>query len=760
MTHKASPLWPRQDWFPKTLCRGWGEIWPPIALFAVYLVLLHNYWIGAAHLPFQDTLFIYETFAITYNQFFHTGELAQWLPYSSYGVPAYIYSIGNFPPFYLASFAFGALLGVRNSWTLFGCAVALDVAIFTFGSYWLIRQFASRGAAAVLTAALLWTMVLEWNLYFSLRLLSLMPLGLFFVVRFARTGSLVSLSLAVVIAIIGCLGTAYFAPYYALFYTCCTIALWLAHRPKLHIARLLTFSAIVIFALVASAALIFFYVASVSDLHFIADERDPITGRITLDTFLNYGGLQLFKTLEPFVGLPTENKTALFYAGSVALVGVVYALWRRRSNELLALTALLIIFVLFCWGPYSPVTRLAYYFPGMPYFRHVGLMYAVPKFLFSIIAAAGLDAALAGLPETRRDVVRLSVFAGIVSAAIAIAYFPLTAWLGRQIVDGDRPSSIVLLGAALGGYALVALIFGKARSPTIAPLLLLVTFAQALAYQHLFHDALNLPIQASVEETHVHPFRFIEIRDTGAMRETNLYHDISLHGVIYAELDSFLQIDECVPAGHLEYVTRPVHELMQHIFGNDVSYGELQKKLSAGEIKPPVAHVLGCGVSKLQWVPTGAATTTGKGETSKDCIAQALCLESPDGEQRIVPWMDGKPPAAPSLSSQGIVLDSFSFNEIAVSLTVNSGGWLVYADSAFPGWHAEVDGTPVPIWRANFAFKAVQLDNGHHTVRFYFSDPKYYWVLWVSDALAMVAILALIVVAFCVRDSTKTARTI
>jgi Bacterial membrane protein YfhO len=760
MEHQASPLWPRQDWSPKTSGRGWAEIWPPLSIFAVYLLLLHNYWIGAARLPFQDTLFIYETFAIAYNQFFHTGELAQWLPYSSYGLPAHLYGIANFPPLYLMSFASGALLGIRNTWTLFSCAVALDLAIFTFGSYRLIRQFASRGAAAALTAALLWTMALDWNLYFSLRLLSLMPLGLFFVVRFARTGSLVSLSLAVVVAIIGCLGTAYFAPYYAFFYICCTVALWIVHRPKFHISRPLTFSAIVIFALAACAAVIFLYVASINDLHFLADQRDPVTGTISLDTFMNYGGLQIFKTLEPFVGLPTENKTALFYAGSLTLVGAVYALWRHRTGELLALAALLIIFVLFCWGPYSPVTRLAYYFPGMPYFRHVGLMYAVPKLLLSIIAAAGLDAMLAGFPETRRDAVRLSVVLGVVSAALAVAYFPLAAWLSRQIVDAGRPSAIALLGAALGGYALAALIFGKARSPAIVPLLLLVTFAQALAYQHLFHDALNLPIQASVEETHVHPFKFVETRDTGALRNTNLYHDISSHGAIYTELDSFLQIDECVPVGHLEYVTRPTHELMQHVFGNDVSYDALAQKLADGGIKPAVAHVLGCGVSKIQWVPASAATTTSGGGTSKDCIERVLCLEAPGGEQKVVPWVDGKPPAAPSLSSQGIVLDRFSFNEIAVSLTVNSGGWLVYADSAFPGWRAEVDGTSVPIWRANFAFKAVPLESGHHTVRFYFSDPTYNWVLWVTDALAMVAILALFVVAFRTRDVIKTPRTI
>ncbi len=43
---------------------------------------------------------------------------------------------------------------------------------------------------------------------------------------------------------------------------------------------------------------------------------------------------------------------------------------------------------------------------------------------------------------------------------------------------------------------------------------------------------------------------------------------------------------------------------------------------------------------------------------------------------------------------------------------------LVLTDVHYPGWRATVDGRPVPLYRANFAFRAVSVPDGQHTVRF------------------------------------------
>ena len=44
------------------------------------------------------------------------------------------------------------------------------------------------------------------------------------------------------------------------------------------------------------------------------------------------------------------------------------------------------------------------------------------------------------------------------------------------------------------------------------------------------------------------------------------------------------------------------------------------------------------------------------------------------------------------------------------------GGWLVVSDGFVPGWRAELDGRPTPILRADYAFRAVAIPAGRHTV--------------------------------------------
>jgi uncharacterized membrane protein YfhO len=57
-------------------------------------------------------------------------------------------------------------------------------------------------------------------------------------------------------------------------------------------------------------------------------------------------------------------------------------------------------------------------------------------------------------------------------------------------------------------------------------------------------------------------------------------------------------------------------------------------------------------------------------------------------------------------------------DRIVLSVQPSAPGWLVLADTHFPGWLAFVDGEPRPIRRANVAFRAVQLRAGDRSVEF------------------------------------------
>lgn len=59
-------------------------------------------------------------------------------------------------------------------------------------------------------------------------------------------------------------------------------------------------------------------------------------------------------------------------------------------------------------------------------------------------------------------------------------------------------------------------------------------------------------------------------------------------------------------------------------------------------------------------------------------------------------------------------------NRVVLRATLEGEGYLVLTDSFDAGWVAEVDGSPAPIYRANYAFRAVRLRPGDHQVEFLF----------------------------------------
>jgi hypothetical protein len=59
-------------------------------------------------------------------------------------------------------------------------------------------------------------------------------------------------------------------------------------------------------------------------------------------------------------------------------------------------------------------------------------------------------------------------------------------------------------------------------------------------------------------------------------------------------------------------------------------------------------------------------------------------------------------------------------DRLALDVESSDDAFLVLSETDYPGWEAEVDGQPAPIFRANIAFRAVPVPAGRHEVRFRF----------------------------------------
>lgn len=104
------------------------------------------------------------------------------------------------------------------------------------------------------------------------------------------------------------------------------------------------------------------------------------------------------------------------------------------------------------------------------------------------------------------------------------------------------------------------------------------------------------------------------------------------------------------------------------------------------------------------------------------------------------------PPAGASPSS---ALDAASIErdgreQLVVRARAPRGGYLVLADTFYPGWRAEVDGQPTPIHRANLSLRAVPLLPGEHRVVFRY-EPSWLALGRGVSLGALAALLALLV---------------
>ena len=95
---------------------------------------------------------------------------------------------------------------------------------------------------------------------------------------------------------------------------------------------------------------------------------------------------------------------------------------------------------------------------------------------------------------------------------------------------------------------------------------------------------------------------------------------------------------------------------------------------------------------------------------------------------------------------QKATIVKYSPNEVIVDVSVNSPQFLVLSDQYYPGWKAYLDQKPVPIYKADFVFRAVSIETaGDHSVRFVYDPFSFRFGLLVSGltlvVLAFIAIL-------------------
>ena len=360
--------------------------------------------------------------------------------------------------------------------------------------------------------------------------------------------------------------------------------------------------------------------------------RNP-DGTTTLSGFLSYGGgLGVQKWIDLVLNMSPWLDMTLYAGILVApllLVGV-FVVDRRRIHFVMLAIALL----LFTLGTFVSAASF-YLWPGMKYFRHVGLVSPLVKVLCCFIAGIGFE----WLYDAR---LRRSALTLYVAAATASLLLVTGAWLAYDLASTpngllaymdpradpgiDRPDHVyqprivsrrlrsaavlALAGALVAGVMPIALRLGPftrsraARLAAVGAVLMFVTVdVYRFKFDHLFERSDVVPPSARFI-THAAPMTFQRRRDTDlqsavfssprlqaalGFNRTLLQYikGRAARGTLYWSNHAFFFSDEAGSSFRMDSWLRPLDQLMRMTWGVPLDDTELPPAIDMGHLRFP-----------------------------------------------------------------------------------------------------------------------------------------------------------------------------
>jgi hypothetical protein len=82
---------------------------------------------------------------------------------------------------------------------------------------------------------------------------------------------------------------------------------------------------------------------------------------------------------------------------------------------------------------------------------------------------------------------------------------------------------------------------------------------------------------------------------------------------------------------------------------------------------------------------------------------------------------------ATNAASARVASFQFSRHRLGVEVEAGAPAMVVVAQAFYHPWHVYVDGKPRPLWRANYAFQALEVPAGKHQVRLVYEDRSFFY---------------------------------
>ena len=738
---------------------SWLEVFTPgrlAGLIALFLFALYpGVVIGTDSFFFRDYgLFSYPLAYFARDSFWH-GQIPLWNPLNNCGVP--FLAQWNTAVCYPLSIIF-LVFPLPQSLNYFGLGHLILAGV---GMYWLVYHWTqNRLAASVagLVFALNGLMLNSLMWVSTLAALSWQPWVVLWIERAWRTGG----RQLVIAALIGAMQMLAGTPEIIVFTWVIAGALWLARvcRKQIPFGLSLRRFTLVVGLIVGLAA-----IQLLPFLDFLShSERSSAYSEASSAPMPPWGWanlvVPLFRCLRTIFGdcLQTNQPwTASYYLGIGTLALAVLAVQRRwRQTEIWSLTGLTLAGLVLALGDGGYVyTWLKHILPWIGFARYPVKFVSIAVFTIPLLAAYGLVALQSASPgnEKRNERPLLLITSFLVLTAILILaaarWLPSPGYDWRWVwPDGVLRVIflIVLTGAVCAlyrvppsrlrrfvGFGILALVGFD--------LLTAGTYVNPVVVTKAFGPLeLNMVSRPKFGESRAMLGCQIKSDLLIAVTKNPLYYFVGLRGALFEDCN----IPENIPKVDGFY---PLH-LKNEWEVDGLLYGNFHNELTTNAPPAPLLDFLGVSqvsASNSIFVWQARSTflplvTAGQRPVFADDAETMKQLQSANFDPRhtvYLPLSARNGIETTNACEVKIRSQQFRAQQIHLAVEAAAPALVVIAQSFYHNWHADVDGHPVPLLRANHAFQAVEVPAGEHEITLRYVD-------WMFRLGAMISALTLL----------------
>ena len=433
--------------------------------------------------------------------------------------------------------------------------------------------------------------------------------------------------------------------------------------------------------------------------------------------------------------------TSSYYAGIGVLALAVAAVWLGRQLRVWLLGAVCLLSLMLAMGEHSYLYRWAREaLPALGFMRYPVKFVLLPTFLLPLLAGFGVAHALSATAGERsglwRRLAMLWVFlAGLIGLVLWFAQrfpqhsYPLNRW-PETLENGLSRLGFLLLTGGLLWWAGRASA-GRWQGPLRLALLLAVWLdlltqvprQNPTVPRWVYRPGLvQLSPQPKIGATRAMTSPAAELA-LHKFAWTNAIEDVlSCRQGLYCECNLIDGIPKV--AGYSPMLLREANRF------NSVLYGTTNRVYPQVEAFLGVSHVnvltnVLAWETRTNYLPL---VTAGQRPVFVGDDEALRAVFAPDFDSRRVVYL---PPEAKSKISAvesaptRLEVIQFSAHRIGLETESEQPAMVVVAQSYYHRWQAYVDGDRVPLWRANYAFQALEVPKGRHQVTVVYKDAAF-----------------------------------